>query len=142
MFPRDLPEVDASNVRALLLEIIRRASYDWVIYRGNKDLMHRKTARDAYVWLFKEGPGHPDWVERERAGYALFAFINICGALDFDPDVVRMHIRKLTPHRIQSMGRPPTKRRPPVASPELDYVDTSGFEDRGVFLGGELLTFE
>lgn len=143
MYLRELPEIDAGNVRALMLEIIRRASYDWVIYRGNKRLIHRKVAQDAYIWLFVEKPGHPDWIERARAGWSLFSFLSICGALDFDPDAVRVSIRKLTPRRIQSMGRPPTRRKLPPPHPELDYIDTAAIEDvRGLLAGGEILDFE
>lgn len=144
MYPNDLPPVDGSNVRALMLEIIRRAAYDWVIYRGNKRLSHRKVARDAFIWLFVEGPGHPDWVEREKAGWSLFSFLSICAALDFDPDSVRASIKKLTPRKIQSMGRPPTRRKLPPPRPELDYMDTTiSIEDpQGLLLGGDLLSFE
>lgn len=141
MFPQELP--DATNVRALMLEIIRRAAYDWVIYRGNKRLAHRKVAQDAYIWLFIEKPGHPDWVEREKAGWSLLSFIALCGALDFDPDSVRASIKKLTPRRIQSMGRPPTRRKLPPPRPELDYIDVGSLEEHSTLLmGGELLEFE
>ena len=114
-------DIDFSNVRALLLEIVRRAAYDWVMYRGNRRIKLRAFAKDAYVWLFKEKPGHPDWIERGRAGWSPFSFLSICSSLDLDPEEVRFHIRKLTARRIQSMGRPPTMRRSSPA-PEVEYL--------------------
>jgi hypothetical protein len=141
MYPYELHE--ATNIRALMLEIIRRAAYDWVIYRGNRRLAHRKVAQDAYIWLFVEAPGHPDWVEREKAGWSLFSFLALCAALDFDPDMVRASIKKLTPRRIQAMGRPPTRRKLPPPRPELDYIDTAALEDtHSLLIGGELPEFE
>lgn len=139
---QESPSIDIGNVRALLLEIVRRAAYDWVIYRNNRRLAHRKVAQDAYVWLFLEGPGHPDWIERGREGWSFFSFISICEALDLDPGSVRQHIRKLTPRRIQSMGRPPTHRHLPPPKPELDYIDTSSAIEGFIQAGGELPNFE
>jgi hypothetical protein len=142
MYTPDFSAANDVNVRALLLEIIRRAAYDWVIYRNNRKLDKRKIALDAHIWLFKEKPGHPDWVERKRGGWALFSFLGICEVLDFEPEVVRDRIRKLTPYRIQAMGRPPTRRKLPRPQPELDYVDAVGVGDPGTLFGGELLSFE
>lgn len=114
---------EALGCRVLLLEIIRRAAYDWVLYRGSKKLEQRKLARDAYVWLFVEAPGHADWQERERDGDSLFSFLNICLVLDLDPAEVRMHLRALTARDIKTVGRPPTRRRLPVARSDSDYID-------------------
>jgi len=112
MYEQTRFDLDFSNTRALLLEIVRRAAYDWVMYRGNRRIKLRAFAKDAYVWLFVEKPGHPDWIERGRAGWSAFSFLSICALLDLDPEEVRKHIRLLTPRRIQSMGRPPTVRHP------------------------------
>lgn len=132
-------EVDFSSMRALLLEIIRRASYDWVMYRGSRRRELRSAAKDAYVWLFVEGPGHADWEERHREGWDLFSFLGICEELGIDPVRVRWHVRRLTAKRIQSMGRPPTTRRSSSTDAELSSV---GFSIHGVLSDGELLNLE
>ena len=138
-------DVDISNVRALLLEIVRRAAYDWVSYRTNRRLLYKRIANDAYIWLFVEGPGHPDWIERERGGWGICSFLAICEACDIDPEMLRARIRILTPQKIQSMGRPPTHRHPQKPRPELEYIETSGRnvrESLQLLSGGELPNFE
>jgi hypothetical protein len=145
MYVQQPYDFDVAQFRALLLEIIRRAAYDWVMYRNNRRLMLKRVAEDAYVWLFVEAPGHPDWLERERDGWQLFSFLAICDYLDLEPSKVRWHIKRLTPQRIQAMGRPPTHRRTVPAHPELETVETNGVNlaDHCLLLnGGELLNFE
>jgi hypothetical protein len=109
--------------KALLLEVILRAASDWVLYKEHIRPMYREWANDAYTWIFQEGPEHPNWRERRASGKLLTSFVSICEALDFDPDLVRRHIQKLTPQRIISMGRPAEYRRKRVLAPE--YADTS-----------------
>jgi hypothetical protein len=103
--------IEAENVRALLLETIRRASHDWVLYRGSTRLQQRELAHDAYVWLFEEKPGHPNWELRKQEGKQLMAFLNICDILDLDPGYVRETAKRLTPRHIKMAGRPAEKRR-------------------------------
>lgn len=101
---------EASCCRALLLEIVRRSAYDWVLYRLHSNLSNKKLADDAFHWLFKERPGTQAWRERERSGKHLTSFLNICECLDLDPDIVRGHIRKLTIKNVMSVGRPAERR--------------------------------
>lgn len=117
---------EAMGCRALLLEIVRRAAYDWVLYRTSRRMQHRKIAQDAFTWLFVEGPGHPDWEERCEKDVKNVSFIGICESLDLEPHTVRARIQSLTARDIQSTGRPPTVRRLPPADPEV--VDTDGYE--------------
>lgn len=125
--PRDGHE-QGVLAKALLLEVILRAASDWVLYREHQRMMYREWANDAQIWLFEEEPGHPNWRERSGSGKALTSFVSICEVLDFDPDLVREHIRKLTPQRIVSMGRPAEYRRKRVMTPEhADVSDVRGF---------------
>lgn len=120
--------------KALLLEIILRAASDWVLYRAHHRMMYREYASSAFTWLFEEGPQHPHWRERTGSGKRLTSFISICEVLDFDPELVRQHIRNLTPQRIVSMGRPAEYRR--KRAPVVEYADTSDvkhfFSDSGL----------
>jgi len=106
--------------RVLLAEILRRAAYDWVLYRSSRRLRDAELARDAYVWLFEEGPGHPNWIEREKDGWAVFSFLTICDSLDMDPQAVRERIKKMTPSDVTSIGRPPVRRKRYLESTSSD----------------------
>jgi hypothetical protein len=130
--------LDASRCRALLLEIVRRAAYDWVLYSGTRR-PERMFARDAHTWLFEEEPGHPAWEARQRAGEPLLSFLSICEVMDLDPEMVRNRIRGMTVQDIMTAGRPAERRRPrhqpegveDHATPiELDFVslDDPGFD--------------
>jgi hypothetical protein len=46
-----------NGCKTLLLEIIRRAAYDWVLYRGSRRMVQKVMAEQAYRWLFLENPG-------------------------------------------------------------------------------------
>jgi len=102
--------LEASKCRALLLEVIRRAAHDWVLYRSTRR-PERAFAADAYTWLFEEEPGHPDWERRKTEGEPLLAFVTICELLDLDPKTVRDRVRKMTPKDIMTAGRPAEHRR-------------------------------
>lgn len=106
-----LGPAEISGCKALMLEIIRRASYDWVLYRTSKVLQKRRLAEDAFNWLFSEGPGHQDWMERISSEKEITSFIAICQALDLDPDMVRGHVRRLTVQNVMSIGRPAEYRK-------------------------------
>lgn len=97
--------------KSLLLEIIRRAAYDWVLYRSSRRLLHKKLAEESFIWLFKEEPGHPDWDERATNGKQMTSFVGICSALDLDVDTLRGHIRRMTAKNVTSVGRPAEYRR-------------------------------
>jgi hypothetical protein len=101
---------EASRCRALLLEVVRRAAHDWILYRTSARLPMKQVAEEAYTWLFEEEPGHPWWRMRERNGCTLMSLISICEQLDLDPEFVREKIRKLTVQQIILAGRPAERR--------------------------------
>ena len=127
-----------SGARALLLEILRRAAYDWVLYRDSTRLEHKVLAEDAYTWLFQEDEDHPHWRARCNEGKHLTAFVAICEEIDLDPDVVRRAVKGLTLNRVVASGRPPTRTKQRGDSSEeetslclpLALVESS-FEDAG-----------
>ena len=103
--------IRGESVRALFLELIRRAAHDWVLYKVSSRLEYQELAHDAYVWLFEEELGHPNWAIREREGKSLTSLISLCSLLDIDVEYVRTHVRRLTPQKIKTAGRPPERRR-------------------------------
>lgn len=102
--------MDASQCRALLLEVIRRSAHDWVLYRNTRK-PERVYAMEAYIWLFEEKPGHPWWELRQLEGEPFLSFLNVCEVLDLDPDVVRARVREMTIRDITGTGRPAERRR-------------------------------
>lgn len=102
--------LSASRCRALLLEVIRRAAHDWVLYRSTRR-PERAFAQSAYVWLFEEEPGHPDWELRQREGEPLMAFLTICECLDLEPEAVRYRVKRMTVRDIMAAGRPAETRK-------------------------------
>jgi hypothetical protein len=114
------PELDAGNCRALLLEIIRRASYDWVLYRDSSKLPQRELAHDAYQWLFVEDQGTPTWRDRLAEDRTFTGFVTICEMLDLDPTQTRATLRKLTIKDVLSVGRPAEHRRMVVDEGAMD----------------------
>ena len=98
------------GTKSLLIEVIRRAAYDWVLYRQDERPALRSLATDACVWLFQEEPGHTVWEDRKRRGELGMSFLGICESLGLDPDGIREGIKALTPHRIRTLGRIPTNR--------------------------------
>lgn len=119
-------ELDASSCRHMLMEVIRRAAYDWVLYRLSRKLQDRRLAEDAYQWLFVERPGTKAWSERERNGKRLTSLCSICDVLDVEPSFVRRHVRRLTVKRVMSVGRPSERRHP--------SVEDVGCEENPVYL--------
>lgn len=125
---------EINGCKSLLLEIIRRAAYDWVLYRSSRRLLQHKLAEQAFTWLFKETDSHPDARERNDSGKQITSFEAICSALDLDPDAVRTHVRRLTPKNVMSVGRPAEYRRRESA-PHAP-------EEASVVLGGRVLAAE
>lgn len=125
---RELLQQTVNGCKALLLEIIRRAAYDWVLYRTSRRMMQRVLADQAYRWLFLEHTGTADWELRKRDGKDVTSFVSICEGLDLDPDTVRKHIKRLTPKNVMSVGRPAEYRRRDVFSsqPSDDVYSTPG----------------
>lgn len=113
-------EQEVNGCKALLLEVIRRAAHDWVLYRTSRRMIQKKLAEDAYTWLFVEKPGHPNWIERDRQGKHITSFLSICSELDLDVNSVRMYVRKLTLKNVKSVGRPVEYRRRDSCPPMLD----------------------
>jgi len=107
---------EINGCKALLLEIVRRAAYDWVLYRSSARLLHKTMAEAAFHWLFTEEPGTPEWKEREQQGKYVTSFVGICDSLGLDVALVRTHIKRLTPKNVLSVGRPAEYRRREVFS--------------------------
>jgi hypothetical protein len=107
---------EINGAKTLLLEIIRRSAFDYVLYRTSRRLVYRALADQAYHWLFVEKQGTSEWAERQREGKFITGFEAICEALDLDPDAVRAHVRRLTPKHVTSVGRPAEYRRRDVFS--------------------------
>lgn len=105
------PELEASNCRALLLEVIRRAAFDWVLYRTSSKLLNRQLADSAYVWLFSETQNSSMWSLRKRNCKELTGFLTVCSMLDLDPEQVRNRIRGMTERDIMGAGRPAERRK-------------------------------
>lgn len=104
-------QLESGNCRALLLEIVRRAAYDWVLYRTSSKLQNRMLADNAFQWLFVEEPDSVLWKQREQSDKELTGFVSICDALELDPNQVRKRVRLLTNRDIMGAGRPAEKRR-------------------------------
>ncbi len=104
-------QAEAGNCRALLLEVIRRASYDWVLYRNSSKLPNKLLAESAFHWLFVENESSPVWTQRERNGKGMMSLIAICDALDIEPSSVRRRARELTEKDIMGAGRPAERRK-------------------------------
>lgn len=99
------------GAKTLLLETVRRACFDWILYRTSRRMAYKQLADQAYNWLFIEREGTAEWAQRKREGKEIVGFENICEALDLDPDTVRSHVKKLTPTQITSIGRPAQYRK-------------------------------
>jgi hypothetical protein len=103
--------LEASACRALLLEIVRRAAFDWVLYRSSSKLINKQLAESAFHWLFVEEPDSATWSMRCKNGKSITGFVSICELLDLDPDKVRDRIRLLTKKEIMNAGRPAERRK-------------------------------
>lgn len=112
--------LEVGRCRALLLEVVRRAIHDWILYRNHSNIVMRRRAESAYIWLFEEAPGHPWWRAREQDGHTITAFLTICEALDLEPDYVREKARQTTVKQIMTSGRPAEKRKP---NRDVDYEE-------------------
>jgi hypothetical protein len=135
-----LVQQEIHGCKSLLIEIIRRAAYDWVLYRTSRRMLHKKLAEHAYQWLFVEEEGDAGWQERLDNDKYITSFTAICSALDMDPEKLRALIRVLTPKNVMSVGRPAEYRRreaapslPEEAPIAIDgrTLDLFGAEDSG-----------
>lgn len=107
----DISHFEPAGCKMMLIEIIRRAAHDWILYRTSTRLNQKQIAEEAYEWLFNEEPGTPMWVERATSKKEITSLFGICEVLGLEPDVVRAYVRRLTVKEILSTGRPPTYRR-------------------------------
>lgn len=123
------PEYDARSCRALLLEIVRRAAYDWVLYRDSTKLAYRELANDAYQWIFVETPRTSSWRYRREERREFTGFLSICDALEIDPTVMRNRLKELTVKDVLSVGRPAEHRRLPVEDGMVDETLSVGGVD-------------
>lgn len=114
---------EASACRALLLEVVRRAAFDWVLYRSSSKLVNRQLAEGAHNWLFVEEPESSAWVMRSRNGKSLTGFVTICELLDLDPESVRDRIKLLTKQEIMNAGRPAERRKHKNVSEDALHTD-------------------
>lgn len=121
---------EAEGARALLLEIVRRAAYDWVLYRSSSRLDQKILAEDAYTWLFEENEEHPHWKVRKEDEKLITGFVSICEAMDLGVEKVRSYIRQLTPNRVMSSGRPPENSR------SSDHTPNIAIHTKTVDIGG------
>lgn len=103
------PNEDVVGCRALLLELIRRTTYDWVLCR-DKTGPDAEIGREAFTWLFEEGPGHPWWELRAAEKRTLTSLLGICEVLDIRAEDARAWSRTVTVDMIIAAGRPPTMR--------------------------------
>lgn len=116
-------ETAASSCRALLLEVIRRASYDWVLYRTSSKLQAKQLAESAFHWLFVEDEKSKQWQQRARNGKGMMSFLAICDTLDLEPKNVRRRVRELTSKDIMGAGRPAEHRKKPKNTEEVASSD-------------------
>jgi len=65
--------------------VVRRASVDWVLYRGHENKKLRRLGDDADLWLFNNDDDH-----------TVGAFLTVCGFLNIEPSVIRSKVSSLT----------------------------------------------
>jgi hypothetical protein len=84
----------------LLVAIIRRAVWDYVLYKDVKkrvDPVLHEIGVDAARWLFWDG-------EEEVDGEGRYSFMHICSTLDLDPRKIRDIAAKLNREDIQRLN--------------------------------------
>lgn len=130
----------ADGARNLLLEIIRRAAYDWVLYRDSARQDQRRLAEDAHTWLFEEDEEHENGQLRLAEGKRITSFLVICFELDINAVTVRQAIKRLTARHVLRAKKPVEGQRPSDASPQVavhtEVVTVQGFEALAVHSGG------
>lgn len=127
-----IPEFDrvaeAGNCRALLLEVIRRASFDWVLYRSSSKLQAKLLAESAHHWLFTETESSPSYALRVRNGKTMMSFLAICDTLDIEPSKIRKRVHLLTEKDIMGAGRPPERRKVKISDEAMSSDEHSVFD--------------
>jgi len=115
--------LESSACRALLLEVIRRAAFDWVLYRTSSKLPNRQLAESAYFWLFVEEPESTVGALRRKNGKELTGFVSICDLLEIDPEQLRSRVRLMTERDIMGAGRPAERRKHKGSSDDAMHSD-------------------
>ena len=90
-FPVNLPTMlvirpvqqEGRGERLLLAAIIRRAAFDFALYRDDTKLVNRRLAVSAFNWMFRESDQGLKSMDR------YMSFLNICEVLDQDPEWIR-----------------------------------------------------
>jgi hypothetical protein len=103
-----------------MLEILRRAAHDWVLYRQHRKMFLRELAEEAYTWLFEEGPGHKNWQLRTGTEMTFTSLLIICECLDLDVEVVRARVRLMDVRSIIASGRPAETRHIKKDTPSVE----------------------
>lgn len=83
--------------RRLYLAVVRRALWDFVLYRKSKNYEKRSLAREAENWLFWEGTEDTDAEGR-------VTFLYVCEILGIDPVRVQRSARRLKRTDIQRLA--------------------------------------
>ena len=126
---QDVDLHDNSKCRALLLDVIRRAIHDWVLYRNHRSLLKREVAQHAKTWLFEEEPGHPWWEERQGSDLEPMSLLAICETLDLRVELVRTAAKQTTVQQVMTCGRPPEKRRRTMDEDVLGDMHSTSIHD-------------
>lgn len=118
--------IESSRCKALLLEIVKRAIHDWILYRGHSEITKATYAHDAYYWLFVEDEQHPSFKERIKNKSTITSFVVICELTDLQPKSLREHIKTLKVSDIMGTGRPVEHRRRTSDDINIDHHDLAG----------------
>lgn len=130
--PSPPTEQELIGCRLLLLEIVKRAVYDWILYRTSRRREYRAVAGEAYVWLFEENEEHDNFLLEKKEGTHLTSFLTICEIMDVSPQFLRICASRMTAKDILNAGRPPDRRKP-------EKQDKGGIDEP--FLHGLLETY-
>ena len=87
--------------KRLMIAVVRRAVWDFVLYRGcdeKRDTDRYGLAVDAAGWLFWDGEDSEDGTDSR------YTFLNICLCLELDPQRIREGILRLTRSDIQRLN--------------------------------------
>lgn len=104
-------EFTGEGCRVLLFEMLKRAIYDWILYRDSRRLSHKVIAQEAYLWLFEESPTGILHAQRKSCGRVATSFHAVCAALDLNPEQVRARACEITSKQVLNLGRPRIHRR-------------------------------
>lgn len=95
----DPGDLDVRRVRRLLLRIVYRSVYDWMLYRQSKSPPRRRLAAAGFRWLF---------INWSDDGFC--SFRSICAIFDKKPQEVRNWVLTLDLRTVSALyrGKPTT----------------------------------